>query len=421
MAPARRTKATAKANQKSVVAITKGGRWEAKKLLAEGFELIGGIGTVVKEGDTVLLKPNLGYPPPEGMPSWTCLTDYRVLAALTELCLEAGAKRVITADGSVHGLSAMHLFEATGIKAAVEKAGGEVCALDEEDYLLRPVPKGTTMQEQWLPRICLDADVIINVPKVKPTRVGKFTLGYKNLFGLVPADERPPWHRIPEHFYFLVDLMRVIPPAFTIMDGLVIQEGEGPRFGTPVDWGVIIMGKDPVATEAVTVLAIGHETYEQPLLPIAQKAGQGTMDPNKIEIRGKAIDAVKRYVKVAPGDMWHNAAPNVVEYPGGVCWGCGLWMQYTPYSKENDKNKQYALVVGVDPHIPKKFEQDEVLVLGNCAIRHTVKINAACKAAGIKPKVYPGCPPALPLQPGYLRAHKIDKLPYTHKFKRVKE
>ena len=418
---AKRKTATAKGNEKSIVAITKGARWEAKKILAEGFELIGGIHTIVKKGNTVVLKPNLGYPPPEGMPSWTCLTDYRVLAALTELCLEAGAKRVITADGPAHGITGTHMFEATGIKAAVEKAGGEVCSLDEEDYLLRVVPKGTTIQQQWLPRICLEADVIINVPKVKPTRVGKFTLGYKNMFGLVPEDERMPWHRIPEHFYFLVDLMRVIPPAFTVMDGLVIQEGEGPRFGTPVDWGVIIMGKDPVATEAVTMLAIGHEPYEQSVLPIAQKAGQGTMDLNKIDVRGKSIDEVMRYVKVAPGDMWHNASPNVVEYPGGTCWGCGLWMQYTPYPKEIDKNKQYALVVGVDPHIPKKFEEDEVLVLGNCAIRHTVKINAACKAAGVKAKYIPGCPPYAERKPGYLQAHRIEKLPYTQKINRVKK
>ena len=55
----------------------------------------------MKKGDVVLLKPNLGYVTPEGMPPWTCTTDYMVLAGLTELFLEAGAKRVITGDGCV--------------------------------------------------------------------------------------------------------------------------------------------------------------------------------------------------------------------------------------------------------------------------------------------------------------------------------
>jgi hypothetical protein len=43
------------------------------------------------------------------------------------------------------------------------------------------------------------------------------------------------------------------------------------------------MGKDPVATEAVTMLAVGHEPYEQSVLSIAAKAGQGTTDINHIQ------------------------------------------------------------------------------------------------------------------------------------------
>ncbi len=406
---------------KSVVAITQGGRWEAKKLLAEGFDLIGGLRAVAKKGDVVLLKPNLGYPEPEDLPAWTCTTDYMVLAALTELFLEAGAKRVITADGPAHGLTGEYMFEATGVKEAVEKVGGEICGLDDEDYLLRKIPKGVILREQWLPRICTDVDLIVNVPKVKPTRVGKFTLGYKNLFGVVPEDERIPWHRIPEHFYFLVDLYKAMPPVFTVMDGLVMQEGHGPRFGTPVDWGVIIMGKDPVATEAVTMLAMGHEPYEQMVLPIAEKAGQGTTDLNKIEVRGKSIKEVERYTKVAPGDYWLHPDPNVVEYCGGACWGCGLWIQYTPYPWEINKNKKYALVVGVEPRLPNKFKEDVVLVLGNCAIRSKKRIDRACEARGIKPDYIAGCPPYGPRKPGYLKAHQIENLPYTKKIKRVKK
>ena len=407
------------AGEKSVVAISQGGRWEAKKLLMRCFEHLGGVASVVKRGDTVLLKPNLGYPEADGMPAWTCTTDYMVLAALTEIFLEAGAKRVITGDGPAHGITGEYMLENTGIKAAVEKVGGEVRGFDEEDYLLRKVPDGTTIHKQWLPRICLEADVIVNVPKVKPTRVGKFTLAYKNWFGLVPEDERMPWHRIPEHFYFLVDLFKVLPPTITVMDGLVIQEGLGPRFGTPVDWGVIIMGKDPVATETVTMLAIGHEPYEQMVIPIAAKAGQGTMDPAKIEVRGRDIESVKRYVKVSPGDYWLNPSPNVREYCGGTCWGCGLWVQYTPYPHEIDPKKKYALLTGTTPKLPEKFDVDEVIVLGNCAIDHKKQIERVCARSGVKPQYISGCPPYPKRRPGYLKSHRIEHLPYNHKVKRV--
>lgn len=406
---------------KSVVAITRGSRAEATKALQTGLDLLGGARRFVKKGAVVILKPNLGYPEADGQPAWTCTTDCAVLAGLTEIFLGAGAKKVITADGPAHGITGQHMLESTGIKAAVEKVGGIAFGLDEDDYLLRKVPGGIVLREQWLPRTLLEADLIVNVPKVKPTRVGKWTLAYKNMFGVVPADERFQWHRIPEHFYFLVDLYRLLPYGLTVMDGLVMQEGLGPRFGTRVDWGVLIMGRDPVATEAATVMAIGHEPYEQMVLPVAAKAGQGTMSIENIEVRGETIDAVKRYTKVAPGDYWLHDSPNVQEYCGGVCWGCGLWMQYTPYPWEIDATKTYALVVGTTPRVPERFQEDEVIVLGNCAARSKRQIQAACQAAGIEPTYVGGCPPYAQRKHGYLQAHRIEHLPYRkEKIKRVK-
>ncbi len=400
--------------EKSVVAITRGGRWEAKKVIKEGLDFIGGIKSVVKKGDVVLLKPNLGYPEAPGMPPWTCTTDSRVLSALTELCLEAGAKRVISSDMPAHHVSSSYMLAATGVQQAVEKVGGEVIFLDEEPFLTCEVPGGVLIKRQALPKSVLDADVIINVPKIKPTRVGKWTLGFKNLFGLQPHEDRMERHRIPEHFYVLTDLYKLVKPALTIMDGFVIQEGLGPRMGDPIDFGVVIMGRDPVATEAVTVLAIGHEPYEQMVIPIAEKQGLGTSDLNNIEIRGERLESVRRYTKVSPGDLWLNMSPNVVEYFGGACWGCGFWIQYTPYPWEIDKNKKYALVVGNRPRLPDRFTEDEIIVMGTCASRSRSQILKACPK-GMTPRFIGGCPPYWQRAHGYYEYHKIDQMPRAPK------
>ena len=413
--------ASAKTNtEKSVVAITRGGRWEAKKVIREGLDLIGGIGSIVNKGDTVLLKPNMGYPEAPGMPPWTCTTDVMALTALTELCLEAGAKRVVTGDGCAHDIKAEYMFRTTGVKEAVEKVGGEVSYFEDEPWVTREIPGGVLLKEQTLPKIVLDADVIINVPKIKPTRVGKWTLGFKNMFGCVPFEERLPWHRIPEMFYLLTDLFKLVKPTLTVMDGFVIQEGAGPRFGDPIDFNVMIMGKDPVATEAVTVLVLGHEVYEQMVLPIAEKYGMGTSDLNKIEVRGASIESVRRYTKVAPGDWWLHSSPNVVEYIGGACWGCGLWIQYAIYPWEIDKNKKYALVVGNTPRLPEKFTEDEVLVMGSCAIRDKAKIQKAVPE-GTPFRIIKGCPPYGARKPGYLKLHQLDHLPFVKEIHIVKE
>jgi len=347
----------------------KGRRREAKAMISKGFELLGEMKGASVRNKRILLKPNLGYPEAEGKPPWTCTTDKTVLGALTEIFMEAGAREVIAADGPAHAIKAEHMFERTGVKEAVEKAGGKVCFLDETEYVLRKVPGGIILKEQWLPKVCADADMIVNVPKIKPTRVGKFTLGYKNMMGCLPLDERLFWHRMPEHFYLLVDLFKVLPYHLTVMDGLIIQEGFGPRFGDPVEWGGIIMGRDPVATETVTLMAMGHEPYEQSVISIAAKAGQGTMDLKKIEIRGQKLESVQRYCKVAPGDLFVHPSPNVTEYCGGACGYCARWVTLTPFPWEIEANKEYALVVGSTPRLPKNFTEDEVVVLGNCAAR----------------------------------------------------
>ena len=65
------------------------------------------------------------------------------------------------------------------------------------------------------------------------------------------------------------------------------------------------------------------------------------------------------------GSTFRAACPSC----GGACWGCGLWIQYTPYTWEIDKKMKYALVVGNSPRLPEAFEEDEVIVMGKCALR----------------------------------------------------
>lgn len=400
--------------EKSVVAITRGGRWEAKKVVQKGLDLIGGINSVVKKGDTVLLKPNMGYPEPPGMPPWTCLTDVVVLVALTELFLEAGAKRVITGDGCAHGIKGAYMFNASGYKQEIEKAGGEVSYFDEEPLQIREVPGGVLLKKQAIPKVVLDADVIINVPKIK-TGGGGWTLGFKNMLGLIPQEERGPWHRTPELLYLLTDLQRLVKPSLTIMDGFVIKEGPGStRFGDPIDFGAIIIGKDPVATEAVAVLVIGHEIYEQPVLLIAEKYALGTSDLNRIEVRGESIESVRRYTRGGPSaHSWIHPSPNVVEYIGGCCQGCGLMIRYTLSPWEIDKNKKYALIVGNTPRLPERFTEDEVIVFGSCALKSKAKILKACPE-GVTPQFLGGCPPwGEQTLPGHFKFHGIDKLPHS--------
>lgn len=406
---------------KSIVSIAQDA--DPFRAVAGAIDLIGGVGQFMRGVNTVLIKPNVGYYSlgvetglkklpdgfdPDGyfLPS----TDRRVVAALVRLFKDAGAKRVVVADAPVHETDGAWVFARTGLTEAVSSAGGEMCDLGLEPKVEVEVPGGTVLKTVRVPKIVMDADLFVNAPKLKTTRIGLLTVGFKNMFGVLIHEDRHPYHRLPEHYYVLVDLIKVVKERLlTVIDAMIAMDGYGPRFGDPVQMDAVIAGRDPVATEAVSALVSGFSPAEGPIevVPVAEREGLGTGDLAKIEIRGKRIDEVRRTFK-RPPMPWLNLDKRVKTYPGGTCWGCGLWMQYSPVPWELEDGRTYALVTGQSPVLPDKLDADEVWLLGNCAIE-SVNIGKMRKK-GHKVVVLPGCNPYR-LEP-YLELHKWEA-PYS--------
>ena len=105
---------------------------------------------------------------------------------------------------------------------------------------------------------------------------------------------------------------------------------------------------------------------------------------------------------------WGQLEPRVKTYAGGTCWGCGLWMQYSPVPSELVDGRKYALITGQAPVLPDRLEAEEVWLLGNCAIE-SVNIGKLRKK-GHTVVVLPGCNPYR-LEP-YLEVHKWEA-PYS--------
>ena len=410
-----------RSNGKSVVSIAQ--EADPHRGVADALDLIGGARHLLRGARTVLIKPNIGYYSmgvetglkklpegfdPEGyfLPS----TDKRVVAALVRLFREAGAERVVVADAPVHETEGKWVFERTGLAQAVSSEGGEMRDLALEPQVEVEVPGGTVLRKVKVPKIVMDADLFVNAPKLKTTRVGLLTLGFKNMFGVLLHEDRHPYHRLPEHYYVLVDLMKLVQGRLlTVIDGVIAMEGYGPRFGDPVQMDLVIAGRDPVATEAVTALVAGFSPAEGPIevLPVAEREGLGTRDLAGIEVRGKKIEEVQRNLR-RPPMPWGHLDPRVKTYAGGTCWGCGLWMQYSPVPSELVDGRKYALITGQAPVLPARLEAEEVWLLGNCAIE-SVNIGKLRKK-GHTVVVLPGCNPYR-LEP-YLEVHKWEA-PYS--------
>jgi uncharacterized protein (DUF362 family)/Pyruvate/2-oxoacid:ferredoxin oxidoreductase delta subunit len=257
------------------------------KRVEESIALLGGLDSFIKPGDRVLLKPNflIGRAPEK------CVnTHFAVVKAIATLVLSAGGKPVI-GDSPQMG-SAFKVAEKCGIVSVAQELGIEIVEFEPIEV---KHPAGKFFKRFTVGKAVLEADVIINLPKLKTHTFTYLTLAVKNLFGCIPGKRKAQWHVKTAQqgsTYFarmLLDLYTLIKPALSIVDGIVAMEGKGPGFGDPRKVGLIISGTDAVAVDAVISKLIGVPPEHYPVLNTALIDGYGTADLDDIVVRGKSI------------------------------------------------------------------------------------------------------------------------------------
>jgi uncharacterized protein (DUF362 family) len=185
-------------------------------------------------------------------------------------------------------------FEATGMKEMCKQNGVECLNLRHvKDKIKIKIPNGECLKEITVPRIVTES-AIISAAKMKTHMATKVTLGMKNMFGLLPDKLKMKYHA-KGISSVIVDINTVIHPNLTVIDGFVAMEGRGPVDGSPVKMDLIIVGKDPVATDATGARAMGIDPHDIKHIRVAHQKGLGNIDA--IEIVGSQLDDVKREFK----------------------------------------------------------------------------------------------------------------------------
>jgi len=372
---------------KSVVSIVKDPNPE--RGVRETLRLLGGVESFLKKGQKVLIKPNLSFPiPPDESPD---VTHPDVIAALVKVFKDGGAQRVVVGDQSVWGVRTRDSFRITRVQEAVEREGGEICCFDEEPRIMVDVPDGKIFDRISLPKIVKGVDLIVNVPKMKTSFIAHVTLGIKNHYGFVPFEDRLKFHRMMDLAYALVDIVKVVKPNLTLIDGIIAMEGYGPHAGSPKRMDVIVAGRDVVAVDAIGATIMGYDPFEPPTTQVGWKYGLGNAELSKIDIVGESIHNVKCHF-ARPVLMYISAHPNVEVYVGGMCPGCAPRIPAIPPNP--DPNKRYAVIIGRRAKIPRKIEVDEVWCFGKCGIDSGMALRRFFSHMGRENiHIVPGCPP----------------------------
>lgn len=257
-----------------VVAVRDGTRAE---MVRKAIEVLGGIGAFVKKGQKVVIKPNIGW---HKAPELGANTHPEVVATLIELCKEAEAKEILVFDHACHKTA----YEGSGIKAAVEKAGG-VMVDGENKELYSPVEikEGKKLKTADVHKALLEADVVINCPVLKHHGGAQMTACMKNWMGVVW--DRPFFHKNDLH-QCIVDSMYVRKPDLNVLDAYhpMLRNGpQGKDASDLIEKKMLIAGRDCVAVDAVgaTILdqagKIKHVT-------MGGEQGLGQCDLSKLNI-----------------------------------------------------------------------------------------------------------------------------------------
>jgi len=198
-----------------------------ERAVRRAVELVGGIGSFVKPGDTVAVKPNIGW---NSTPELHADTHPLVVRTVVHLCFQAQASKVYVFDRSVNNPELTYVT--SGIAAAAREAGARVEQAGRVEgswYRTIKVPGGSYLKESLVFRRVLESDVLINVPVAKHHSSTGLTLGMKNLMG-VTGDDRARWHwRLHEA---IADINGAVRSHLTVIDATWIMRRGGPTGGS---------------------------------------------------------------------------------------------------------------------------------------------------------------------------------------------
>jgi len=241
-------------------------------LTRAALEALGGMGRFVRAGQSVVVKPNIGW---DKTPEQGACTHPEVVGTLVALALAAGAKEVQVMDNTCN--DARRCYVRSGIAAAAEAAGAKVLHLRPGRGVETPI--GGQLLPTWpVFREVLAADVLINAPVAKHHGLSRATLGMKNWFGAIDG-RRNQLHQ--DVARASAELAVFFKPHLTVLDATRVLLRNGPQGGDLADVShprVVMAGTDPVAIEAFGGTLLGLAPEDLPQIALAEEQGLGSRD-----------------------------------------------------------------------------------------------------------------------------------------------
>lgn len=248
----------------------------------------GGATGLLGDRKKVLLKPNVLRP---ALPEEAVTTHPLVVSAVAKAFLQAGAEVAVgDAPGGDPG-PAGPAFEKTGIAHVCRTLDIPLLNFQKEGVVMVPLGDCVVDQVQFAKPV-MEADMVVNLPKFKTHTLTQLTCTLKNTYGYIPGFMKGRLHleapRIREFADVICAVWAACPPVFSLVDGVVGMEGEGPSSGQPTEVGWLFGGTDPVALDTVAAHAMGYPAGSVHVTRTARRRGLGEGDAPRIQLHNAA-------------------------------------------------------------------------------------------------------------------------------------
>lgn len=265
---------------------------EVSKSITKLINNLGGVSNFVKKGQKVLLKPNIV----KGISPEACATTHPIVVEAVLKILKAQNCKILVGD-SPFADDAIEAMKICGIYDVCKKYNAEIAIFNKKTN--EKNKKGLVVKEFPLADCFKEADVVINLPKLKTHSQLYFTGAVKNLYSMMPGPRRGFYHlKYSNMEYFanmLLDLYSLLRKkvVLNVMDGIYGMEGNGPCGGTAKFAGILSASRDAVALDFVMCSLIGLDTNNLPTLRYAKKRKDFMFDEEKIKIIGEKLKDIK--------------------------------------------------------------------------------------------------------------------------------
>jgi uncharacterized protein (DUF362 family) len=241
-----------------------------RQITREAVDAIGGIGRFVKEGDNVLIKPNIcgGNPKIEGS-----FTSQEVIEELVKMVREVKADAIVV-DADMIWTEFEPVAEEQGWVEWAKRVNVPLVNLSRTEAVYFDFGKDSVIGIAPVSKKLVNADVIICVPTMKTHLLTSITIGMKNMYGTLPQENKAKYHRfgIEE---VICDVNRAFSPNLTVIDGTVGGDAWGPLSCSPVYAQTVIVSNDVVAADAVACQLMGYDPFDIIHLKRAHEMGIG--------------------------------------------------------------------------------------------------------------------------------------------------